>query len=53
MKEKIKKFLKSTKNIKDLMIIIAFLIAFINTLFINVHAAFYMMSIFIVIAAVF
>lgn len=53
MKEKIKQFFKSTKNIKDLMIMIAFIIAFINTLFIDVHVAFYMMSIFIIIAAIF
>lgn len=53
MKKKINQFLKNTKNIKDLMIIIAFIIAFINTLFINVHVAFYMMAIFIVIAAIF
>jgi hypothetical protein len=53
MKKKIKQFFKSAKNIKDLMLIIAFIIAFINTLFINVHVAFYMMSIFIVIAAIF
>lgn len=53
MKKKIKQFFKNAKNIKDLMLIIAFMIAFINTLFINVHAAFYMMAIFIIIAAIF
>lgn len=53
MKEKIKKFLKIKKNIRDMMIVSAFLIIFINTLFINIHVAFYLLAIFIIVAAIF
>lgn len=53
MKEKIKNFFKNKKNIKDLMFVIAFLIIFVNTLFLNIHVAFYLLALFIIIAAIF
>ncbi|RXI57421.1 hypothetical protein [Clostridium tetani] len=48
---KFKKLIKA--NVKDTMLTVAFLIIFINTLFINVHIAFYLLALFIIIMALF
>lgn len=48
---KIKKFFKA--NLKDIILTLAFLIIFINTLFINVHIAFYLLAIMLAIMAVY
>ncbi|BDR75767.1 hypothetical protein [Clostridium tetani] len=46
-----KRFIKA--NIKDTMLTVAFLIIFVNTLFLNVHIAFYLLALFIIIMALF
>ena len=45
-----KKFL--IDNMKDTMVTLAFLIIFINTLFLSVHLAFYLLAFFIIIMAI-
>lgn len=48
--KRIRKFLKA--NARDSLLTVAFLIIFIDTLFINIHVAFYLLAVMLIIMAV-